>query len=124
MAVKKLLGTRQGHRRARTPEDSMSRGKEVSAELSPDDQSKVMTIAEVADYLNCHYGTVYRLVRGGDLPAFRLGGSWRFLRSDLEQWIAIRTSGAAVEKRREPEPPASKRQGQGRSPKRKPKSKR
>ena len=94
----------------------MSRGKDISAELSPGDQSKVMTIAEVADYLNCHYGTVYRLVRGGDLPAFRLGGSWRFLRSDLEQWIARRTSGAAVEKEREPEPPPSKRQGGAEAP--------
>src|SRR5437899_703580 len=82
------------------------------------DQSKVMTIAEVADYLNCHYGTICRLLRGGDLSAFRLGGSRRFLRSDLDKWIASRTSGA-VEKGRESEPQAGKVQDRARRRKRK-----
>jgi excisionase family DNA binding protein len=124
MAAKKPRGTLPMERRARKPEAPESRRKDIAAELSPGDQSKVMTIAEVADYLNCHYGTVYRLVRGGELPAFRLGGSWRFLRSDLEQWIAGRTSGASVEKERESEPPGRKVQDRVRRPKRKPKSKR
>ncbi len=124
MAVKKPLGTRQTHRRAKAPEDPISRPKDIPAARSPDDQSKVMTLAEVAGYLNCHYGTIYRLVRGGDLPAFRLGGSWRFMRSDLEQWIASRTSGASVEKERESKPPASKVQARVGRPKRKPKSRR
>ncbi len=124
MAVKKLLGTRPTQRRAMESEAPKSRRKGIHTGLNPGDQSKVMTIAEVADYLNCHYGTVYRLVRGRELPAFRLGGSWRFLRSDLEQWIASRTSGAAVEKERESEPPGNKRQDRVRPRKRKPKSKR
>lgn len=124
MAVKKLLGTRQTHRRARAPEDRVSRRKDFPAALNPDEQSKVMTLAEVADYLNCHYGTIYRLVRGGDLPAFRLGGSWRFMRSDLEQWIASRTSGASVEKGRKPEAPGSKMQDRVRPRKRKAKARR
>jgi excisionase family DNA binding protein len=46
-----------------------------------------MTLREVADYLNCHYITVYRLINTG-LPAFRLGSDWRFQRSDLKKWIA------------------------------------
>jgi excisionase family DNA binding protein len=49
-----------------------------------------MTLQDVADYLNCHYGTVYRLIRSGDIPAFRLGGNWRFMRSEIEKWIADR----------------------------------
>jgi excisionase family DNA binding protein len=47
----------------------------------------MMTLHEVAEYLNCHYGTIYRLVRAGDFLAFRLGGSWRVLRSEIEKWI-------------------------------------
>ena len=49
-----------------------------------------MTVQEVAEYLNCHAGTVYRLVRQREIPCFKLGGSWRFRRSDLEQWIRDR----------------------------------
>ncbi len=51
------------------------------------DQSEVMTLPEVATYLQCHPTTVYRMVKAGDLPAFRLGGDWRFLRSDVDRWI-------------------------------------
>jgi len=54
-----------------------------SAELSD-----VMTVKQVAEYLHCHYSTVYRLVEQRKLPGFRLGGGSRFLRSDLvEQWM-------------------------------------
>jgi excisionase family DNA binding protein len=51
------------------------------------DESSMMTLHEVAEYLNCHYGTIYRLVRAGDFLAFRLGGSWRARRSEIEKWI-------------------------------------
>jgi len=32
--------------------------------------------------------TVYRMVSKGELPGFRVAGSWRFLSEDLEAWIA------------------------------------
>jgi excisionase family DNA binding protein len=47
----------------------------------------VMTLHEVARYLRCHESTVYRLTKRGELPAFRLGAEWRFLRSKIEDWI-------------------------------------
>jgi len=56
--------------------------------LSPDAESEVMTVRGVAQYLHCHYSTIYRLVEHRQLPGFRLGGNWRFLRSDIEKWIA------------------------------------
>lgn len=54
------------------------------------DESAVMTLQGVADYLHCHYSTAWRLVSHGDIPSFRLGGlgSWRFLKSDVDKWIA------------------------------------
>jgi excisionase family DNA binding protein len=60
------------------------------------DESAVLTLHEVADYLHCSYATVYRLARGGDIPGFRPagpGGDWRFLRSDVDKWIATQQVG-------------------------------
>ncbi len=56
--------------------------------LSPGAESEVMTLQEVADYLHCHYTTLFRLVRQGVIPSFKLGGNWRVLRSEIDQWIA------------------------------------
>jgi len=47
-----------------------------------------MTLHEVAQYLRCHESTVYRLTKRGEIPAFRLGAEWRFLRSKIDQWIS------------------------------------
>ena len=45
---------------------------------------KVMTVLEVAHYLRCHPSTVYRALRRGDLPAFRIGSDWRFNSEAIE----------------------------------------
>jgi excisionase family DNA binding protein len=52
--------------------------------------SEILTIDEVATYLKAGKGTVYRLAAAGHLPAFKLGGTWRFRRGELDQWIASR----------------------------------
>jgi excisionase family DNA binding protein len=52
------------------------------------DESVVMTLQEVADYLNCSYSTALRLARQGIIPGFKLGSDWRFLKSEIDQWIA------------------------------------
>jgi excisionase family DNA binding protein len=54
----------------------------------PPVESDVITLQEVADYLLCHYTTIYRIVWRGELPAFRLGSDFRFRRSDIDKWIA------------------------------------
>ena len=46
-----------------------------------------MTVRDVAAYLNVDEKTIYRLVIKGDLPGFKVLGSWRFQRVDLENWI-------------------------------------
>jgi excisionase family DNA binding protein len=56
--------------------------------LSPDAELRVMTLRDVADYLHCHYSTVYRLCQQQGIPGFRLGGDWRFLKSQIDEWIA------------------------------------
>ncbi len=49
--------------------------------------SDIMTIKEVAEYLKITEKTAYRLVAAGDLPGFKVGGSWRFRRSEIDRWI-------------------------------------
>lgn len=48
----------------------------------------ILTLDEVAAYLKAGKRTVYRLAANGEIPAFKLGGTWRFRRSELDQWIA------------------------------------
>jgi excisionase family DNA binding protein len=65
-------------------------GPEPEASLN---ESAVMTLQEVAEYLGCSYAIVLLLVMKGGLPKFQLGGAgdgWRVRRSDLEKWIRDR----------------------------------
>ena len=50
-------------------------------------KSEILTILEVATYLKVAERTVYRLAAAKRIPAFKVGGAWRFSRSDIEQWI-------------------------------------
>ena len=51
---------------------------------------EILTIDEVAAYLKAGRRTVYRLAANGQIPAFKLGGTWRFRRTELDRWIAGR----------------------------------
>lgn len=48
---------------------------------------QILTLKEVASYLKLAEKTAYRLASEGKLPGFKVGGSWRFKREDLEAWI-------------------------------------
>ena len=48
---------------------------------------EILTIQELAEYLKLNEKTAYRLASEGKLPGFKVGGSWRFKRDDLEAWI-------------------------------------
>jgi excisionase family DNA binding protein len=47
----------------------------------------VLTLREAAAFLHCHTSTLYRLANNGQIPAFRLGGSWRFTWEALDRWM-------------------------------------
>ena len=55
--------------------------------LMSDQPDEILTIDEVAAYLKAGKRTVYRLAASGKLPAFKLGGTWRFSRADIDSWI-------------------------------------
>ena len=52
----------------------------------------IMTIREVADYLKLTEKTAYRLAAEGKIPGFKVGGSWRFRKSEIDTWIEQQTS--------------------------------
>ena len=47
----------------------------------------IMTIKELAEYLKLNEKTAYRLVSEGKIPGFKVGGSWRFQRVEIQKWI-------------------------------------
>ncbi len=51
------------------------------------DEGGILTIKQVADYLKVTDRTIYRLAAAKKIPAFKVGGTWRFSRADIDQWI-------------------------------------
>lgn len=48
---------------------------------------EILTIREVAIFLKVTERTIYRLAAEGQIPSFKVGGSWRFQRTDLLRWM-------------------------------------
>lgn len=55
---------------------------------------EILTLPEVATLLKVADKTVYTMAQRGRLPAFKVGGQWRFKRVDLDQWIEEGKRGA------------------------------
>lgn len=47
----------------------------------------LLTVAEVADLFRVSSMTVYRLIRTGELPAVRVGRSYRVREDDLQSYL-------------------------------------
>ena len=60
----------------------------------------VMTVREVADYLKVKDRTIYRLVANGDMPGFKVGGSWRFRKAEIDRWTDANAVGPGEENKR------------------------
>jgi len=58
-------------------------------------QGNIMTVGELADFLQLHpsmqshSSTIYRMLREGTLPAFKVGSDWRFSREAIERWCIV-----------------------------------
>jgi excisionase family DNA binding protein len=59
---------------------------------------EIMTPREAAEYLSIHVRTIYRLAKNGDIPGRKIGGSWRFKKDALDQWLSGRENPAPEEK--------------------------
>jgi len=49
---------------------------------------EIMTAREVAMYLRVHVRTIYRWAKIGEMPSRRVGGSWRFMKKDVDSWLS------------------------------------
>ena len=59
-------------------------GSNLSGDIS---EVKFLTIAEVASVMRVSNITVYRLVHGGELPAVRVGRSFRVSEEDVNEYL-------------------------------------
>ena len=44
-------------------------------------------IEDICELLGCSYHYVYRHIRSGELPAYRISNSYRVARDDLSRWL-------------------------------------
>ncbi len=47
----------------------------------------ILTVQDLATYLKVHPSTIYRLLKHGELPAFRVGCDWRFNSESIDKWL-------------------------------------
>ena len=62
---------------------------------------EVLTMKEICDLLQVNKSTVYKLVRRGSIPGFRVGSDWRFRRDVIERWmVELSTDGQQARPKR------------------------
>ena len=70
-------------------EDHVSDENETSREGGSSDD--LQTPEQLARYLNVNRITVYRLVTGKKMPAFKVGNQWRFKKEMVDAWLQARS---------------------------------
>jgi excisionase family DNA binding protein len=71
-------------------------GGERVSEPQPFVPGGLLTVSEVAATMRVSNMTVYRLIKGGELPAVRVGKNYRIRESDVERFLedrSVRTEG-------------------------------
>ena len=51
------------------------------------ERTQIMTTKEIAKYLGVHEMTVYRWLKKGVLPGFKIGGRWRSKKDILDNYL-------------------------------------
>ena len=54
-------------------------------------EKTVLTIKDVAQYLDVHTATIYKYAQQGRIPAFKIGSDWRFTKKHINAWIDQQT---------------------------------
>ena len=50
----------------------------------------LLSVREAAALLSIGVRTLYALIERGEIPAYKVGGQWRFSRAALADWLATR----------------------------------
>lgn len=53
-------------------------------------RSPVLSVPELAAYLKVGSATIYRLLKRGELPGYRVGSAWRFNLASIDEWRRAR----------------------------------
>ena len=59
-------------------------------------EERLMTLRELATYLNLNQRTVLKLATEGALPGVRLGAQWRFKRAVIDAWLGDQMLGVRL----------------------------
>jgi excisionase family DNA binding protein len=70
-----------------TTEDGFTIGHAAFRAFSPPD---VLTVAQLAEWLQVDETAIAELAEAGDLPGRRLAGEWRFAREAVLDWLSRR----------------------------------
>jgi len=61
------------------------------------DRGEMMTLAQVADYIQLAERTVLRMAQRGEIPAAKVASQWRFLRPLVREWVVAQMQGLPAE---------------------------
>ncbi|MEW6162472.1 MAG: helix-turn-helix domain-containing protein [Nitrospirota bacterium] len=51
-------------------------------------EKEIMTVKQVAEYLQMDEHTVYKLARACQIPSIKIAGQWRFKKDVIDKWIS------------------------------------
>jgi len=51
-------------------------------------EKEIMTVKQVAEYLQMDEHTIYKLARSGQIPSIKIAGQWRFKKEVIDRWIS------------------------------------
>jgi excisionase family DNA binding protein len=52
------------------------------------EEKEIMTVKQVAEYLQMDEHTIYKLARSGQIPSLKIAGQWRFKKDVIDKWIS------------------------------------
>ena len=62
------------------------------------DEGEILTLRQVAEFQKVTDRTIYRLAAAKKIPAFKVGGTWRFSKAEITEWIQQQTQGGKADK--------------------------
>ena len=61
-------------------------------------EGEILTLKQVAEFLKVTERTIYRLAAAKKIPAFKVGGTWRFSKAEITEWIQQQSKGGKADK--------------------------
>jgi excisionase family DNA binding protein len=65
----------------------MARSSRATGRAAP--PPEVMTISDLAEYLQVSKSSLYKLVQQGKVPGQKVGKHWRFSRASIDKWLDV-----------------------------------